>query len=164
MPRPHARTPADCCDGSDEAQGCENACLERNLHAQEELRRQIGEVQAALDTRKQYAASAIGKVDEMRAKLAGIDGEIAAAEKEVERLAGEIGVCVCVCVCGWVGVCVFWSGLSVSLCVSAYIHIGAQLTIPTPHRTVWVLLGSSVLGGGGGGGSNRSFAPQVLAW
>ena len=59
----------------------------------------MGEYKAALLKRHEYAAGAADARKHMKARLAGMDGEIAAAEKDVERLTGWL----CVCVCVWVG-------------------------------------------------------------
>jgi hypothetical protein len=87
-PPPKPARPADCCDGTDELEGCKNTCIERNAVVREGLLQQVEEYKQALAKRKDYAAGAAQARKDMKERLASIDGDIAAAAKEVERLAG----------------------------------------------------------------------------
>jgi hypothetical protein len=80
--------PADCCDGSDELDGCTNTCIEKNAAVREGLKQKVEDYKRALDKRREYAAGAAARRAEMGVRLGSIDGEIAAAEKEVERTQG----------------------------------------------------------------------------
>lgn len=84
MPRLHA----DCCDGTDELEGCQNTCIEKNAAVRESLAKKVQEYKAALEKRQQYVQAAQQKRDEMRARAAGINAEIEAAQERVVRLEG----------------------------------------------------------------------------
>lgn len=90
--RPHAvarvLSAADCCDGSDELSGCKNTCIEKNSAKRDALRKKIDELKAALDKKAAYAASAAGVRENIRQRHANVDGDIAKAEAELERLTG----------------------------------------------------------------------------
>ncbi len=87
--RPPPRAPTDCCDGSDELEGCKNTCIEKNAAVRETLKQKVEDYKKALDKRREYASGAAGSRKTMRARLGGIDGDIAEAGAAVEKAAGE---------------------------------------------------------------------------
>ncbi|GBF96865.1 glucosidase 2 subunit beta [Raphidocelis subcapitata] len=79
----------DCCDGTDELEGCKNTCIEKNAAVREGLLQQVDEYKQALAKRRDYAAGAAQERKDMKERLGSIDSDIEAAGKEVVRLAGE---------------------------------------------------------------------------
>lgn len=79
----------DCCDGTDELSGCKNTCIEKNSAKRDSIKKQIEDYQAALDKKAQYVSSAHGVRTNIKTRFANVDKDIAAAEKELERLAAE---------------------------------------------------------------------------
>ena len=79
----------DCCDGTDELEGCANTCIEKNAAVREGLQKQVDDYKAALAKRKEYAAGAAAARQRMRERLGAVDADIAGAEKEVEKLLGD---------------------------------------------------------------------------
>lgn len=80
---------AECCDGTDELGGCKNTCIEKNAAVRESLKQKVEEYKKALAKKKEYSKQAVTKRQDMRSRLAGIDGEIETAKNEVEHYTGE---------------------------------------------------------------------------
>ncbi|KAF8065786.1 glucosidase 2 subunit beta [Scenedesmus sp. PABB004] len=79
----------DCCDGSDELSGCKNTCIEKNSATRDALRARIGEYKASLEKKAAYAASAAGVRENIKQRHANVDGDIARAEAELEKLTAD---------------------------------------------------------------------------
>ncbi|KAF6254346.1 glucosidase II beta subunit-like-domain-containing protein [Scenedesmus sp. NREL 46B-D3] len=79
----------DCCDGTDELSGCRNTCIEKNSAKRDALRAKIDEYKASLQSKAQYAASAAGVRENIKQRHQNVDGDIAATEQELQKLAAD---------------------------------------------------------------------------
>ena len=86
----HARTKKkDCCDGSDEARGCANSCIEENAEKRETLAGKVATYKHALETRAGYVAEAKAKAAAMSERFGGIDAAIADADAKLASVAAD---------------------------------------------------------------------------
>lgn len=84
-------TSTDCCDGSDELSGCTNTCIEKNSAKRDELKTAIDAYKTSLEAKARYAASAASVRSTIKSRFKAVDGDLAKAEKELERTIGVLG-------------------------------------------------------------------------
>ena len=79
---------ADCCDGSDEAGGCPNVCLEHSAVVRKGLAKQLEEYEAALKQKQALIKDAVVKRRFIASRLQSIDDDIEGSQVELKKLEG----------------------------------------------------------------------------